>query len=102
MQIWATSNLWWEPPSSAASAGLATGGGGAAEDKLGMKGDKVVPKAVAGAGGEGRWRGGKWGGRRWDWREVGMKCVLPAGILYFVMAWAELIRRELSIGMGGC
>ncbi len=41
-----------------------------------------------------RWRGGKWGGRRWDWREVGVKCVLPAGIVYVVMAWAEALRRE--------
>jgi len=36
--------------------------------------------------------------RRWDWREVSTKCVLPAGILYFVMAWAGEMRREL----GGC
>ncbi|KAF8872625.1 N-glycosylation protein-domain-containing protein [Infundibulicybe gibba] len=48
-------------------------------------------------GGEGYWRGwsgGKWGGRRWNWKEVGVKCVLPAGVVYFVMAWAEQLRRE--------
>ncbi|KZT01933.1 uncharacterized protein LAESUDRAFT_763211, partial [Laetiporus sulphureus 93-53] len=32
--------------------------------------------------------------RRWDWGAVGRKCVLPAGIVYFVMAWAEMLRRE--------
>jgi len=49
-------------------------------------------------GRSGYWRrwGGKWGGRRWDWKEVSVKCVLPAGIVYFVMAWAEQLRREFS------
>ncbi|PFH44917.1 hypothetical protein AMATHDRAFT_72117 [Amanita thiersii Skay4041] len=51
----------------------------------------------------GYWRrwgdgGGRWGGRRWDWKEVGVKCMLPAGIMYFVMAWAEQIRREWEVG----
>ncbi|KAJ7688968.1 N-glycosylation protein-domain-containing protein [Mycena rosella] len=67
VQIWVTSNLWWEhaPPPQGAPAG---------------------------------WRrfGGRWGGRRWDWREVGLQCLLPAGVLYFVMAWAEQLRREWS------
>ena len=36
--------------------------------------------------------------RRWDWKEVGVKAVLPAGVLYFVMAWADEVRRE----WGGC
>ncbi|PCH34783.1 hypothetical protein WOLCODRAFT_139576 [Wolfiporia cocos MD-104 SS10] len=34
--------------------------------------------------------------RRWDWGEVGRKCVLPAGVVYFVMAWADMLRRELE------
>ncbi|KAF8590396.1 hypothetical protein K439DRAFT_1403866 [Ramaria rubella] len=38
----------------------------------------------------------KWGPRRWDWVEVGVKCALPMGVVYFVMAWAEALRRELS------
>jgi hypothetical protein len=79
VQIWVTSNLWWEPRRD--------GGGGSGE-------------AGGGGGGFGgywrRWGGGKWGGRRWDWKEVGVKCVLPAGVLYFVMAWAEALRREWS------
>ncbi|KAJ7747611.1 N-glycosylation protein-domain-containing protein [Mycena maculata] len=52
------------------------------------------PAAAPGAG----WRrfGGRWSGRRWDWREVGIQCMLPAGVLYFVMAWAEQLRREWS------
>ena len=32
--------------------------------------------------------------RRWDWKDVSLKCVLPAGILYFVMAWVGEFRRE--------
>lgn len=48
----------------------------------------------------GKWKprfgGGKWGGRRWDWGEVGVKCMFPAGCVYFVMAWADMIRREVS------
>ncbi|KAI0262110.1 N-glycosylation protein-domain-containing protein [Gloeopeniophorella convolvens] len=66
IQLWVTSNLWWE----------------------------------AGSGSEG-WRlkiGGRWGGRRWDWNEVLIKCGVPMGVCYFVMAWAEALRREL----GGC
>lgn len=70
VQIWVTSNLWWEV--------------------------RPVPDGEANGSAWQRWRGGKWGGRRWDWKEVGLKCLLPAGVLYFVMAWAELIRREMS------
>ncbi|KAJ7595123.1 N-glycosylation protein-domain-containing protein [Mycena floridula] len=66
VQIWVTSNLWEETP-----------------------GDRGSDRGE-------RWRGGKWGGRRWDWRQVGIKCMLPVGMLYFVMAWAEQIRRELE------
>ena len=38
-------------------------------------------------------------GMREEWmrlrrRAVGRKCVLPAGIVYFVMAWAQMLRRE--------
>jgi hypothetical protein len=37
----------------------------------------------------------KWNtSRRWDWKEVGIKCVLPAGMVYFVMAWLGEMRRE--------
>ncbi|KZV98876.1 hypothetical protein EXIGLDRAFT_726777 [Exidia glandulosa HHB12029] len=32
--------------------------------------------------------------RRWDWEEIGVKCALPAGILYFVTLWACLLQRE--------
>ncbi|KAI0028810.1 N-glycosylation protein-domain-containing protein [Vararia minispora EC-137] len=65
VQIWVTSNLWWD---------------GAAE------------------GWRRRQIGGRWGGRRWDWGAVGWRCALPVGLCYFVMAWAEVARREL----GGC
>lgn len=38
--------------------------------------------------------------RFWDWKEVGMKCVLPAAILYFVMTWGLLLRREWELAVG--
>ncbi|KAL1743812.1 N-glycosylation protein-domain-containing protein [Schizophyllum fasciatum] len=60
VQLWVTSNLWWEPRER-----MSRGPGGKWH----------------------RWRGGQWGGRRWDWREVGLKCMFPAGVLYFVMAF---------------
>lgn len=65
VQLWVTSNLWWE-----------TSGGGGESWRLKL--------------------GGRWGGRRWDWNEVMVKCGLPMGLCYFVMAWAEALRRELS------
>ncbi|KAJ7485138.1 N-glycosylation protein-domain-containing protein [Mycena galericulata] len=78
VQIWVTSNLWWEPRE---------GAGADANNAKHM-----------GANAAGGWRrfGGRWSGRRWDWREVGLQCMLPAGVLYFVMAWAEQLRREWS------
>ena len=36
----------------------------------------------------------KWMQRRWDWGVVGRQCALPAGAVYFVMAWAQLLVRE--------
>ncbi|OAX32189.1 hypothetical protein K503DRAFT_702421 [Rhizopogon vinicolor AM-OR11-026] len=33
-------------------------------------------------------------GRRWDWGVVARVCMLPAGCLYFVMAWVGAWRRE--------
>ncbi|KAH9829958.1 N-glycosylation protein-domain-containing protein [Rhodofomes roseus] len=35
--------------------------------------------------------------RRWDWNEVVVKCVLPAGVIYFIMAWADMLRREWEV-----
>jgi len=74
VQIWVVSNL---PANSASSQGLR--------------------RTTEGEGKPGYWR--KWNKwrrrRRWDWREVSIKCVLPAGVLYFVMAWAGELRREL-------
>ncbi|KAI0078009.1 hypothetical protein K474DRAFT_1684013 [Panus rudis PR-1116 ss-1] len=34
--------------------------------------------------------------RKWDWGAVGAKCALPAGLIYFVMAWVEVLRREFE------
>ncbi|KAI5116908.1 hypothetical protein M0805_000803 [Coniferiporia weirii] len=38
---------------------------------------------------------GRLGPRRWDWAEVIVKCVLPAGLMYFITAWAMMLRDEL-------
>ncbi|KAF5319465.1 hypothetical protein D9619_008773 [Psilocybe cf. subviscida] len=105
VQIWVTSNLWWEkreggvkpepapgventnsPLTSSPSLANVTGHVVSAETAQGRR--RAYWKRWGG--------GGKWGGRRWDWKEVSIKCVLPAGILYFVMAWTELLRREFS------
>ncbi|KAF7305508.1 hypothetical protein HMN09_00803700 [Mycena chlorophos] len=85
VQIWVTSNLWWEPPRPR-------------REKPPSSASSSVPPKPKHALRLGGWRrfGGKWGGRRWDWREVGIHCMLPAGCLYFVMAWAEQFRREWS------
>ena len=112
IQIWVTSNLWWEkrpePNGGGEIAGSSSGmtggiGGGGSSSSLAL--DAVNATAIE----ENRrayWKrwggGGKWGGRRWDWKEVGVKCVLPAGIVYFVMAWADQLRREWEYSMGGC
>jgi len=83
VQIWVTSNLWWD-------------GGGGPDSGEGEEGGSDSGGDSKGAPRRGYWKrwGGKWGGRRWDWKEVSIKCVLPAGIMYFVMAWAEQLRRE--------
>ncbi|KAJ7301845.1 N-glycosylation protein-domain-containing protein, partial [Mycena albidolilacea] len=72
VQIWVTSNL------------------------CGAQASAPTPSPGGTGTGAGGWRrfGGRWGGRRWDWREVAVQCMLPAGVLYFVMAWAEQLRRE--------
>lgn len=36
--------------------------------------------------------------RKWDWGAVLAKCALPAGVVYFVMAWVEVLRREFEEG----
>lgn len=35
--------------------------------------------------------------RKWDWNAVVIFCMLPAGVLYFVTAWVELLRREFEL-----
>ncbi|KAF5376489.1 hypothetical protein D9615_008648 [Tricholomella constricta] len=79
VQIWVTSNLWWET-----------------REVKDRNRDRDGKEEKGKSGYWKRWGGGKWGGRRWDWKEVGVKCVLPAGIVYFIMAWAEQLRREFS------
>ena len=86
VQIWVTSNLWWDSK-----------GGGWKEG-----GDTAVSATTREGNRRAYWKRwgdeGKWGGKRWDWREVGVKCVLPCGVVDFIMAWAEELRRELAAG----
>jgi len=93
--MWVTSNLLEEGPVSEAS-------GSEKKDKDAGTGAAGLAAGAAAAWksspvrGDDRWR--RWGlrrdGRRWDWCAVGLKCVLPAGVVYVVMAWAEALRRE--------
>ncbi|TFK35793.1 N-glycosylation protein-domain-containing protein, partial [Crucibulum laeve] len=69
VQIWVTSNLWWDRRERSESGA----------------GEHAAPHDA-------------WGGRRWDWREVSVKCVMPVAGVYFVMAWVEQVRRELAEG----
>jgi hypothetical protein len=41
---------------------------------------------------------GRRGRRRWDWAAVGVQAALPTGVCYFLMAWADVWRREFSAG----
>ncbi|KAI0660268.1 N-glycosylation protein-domain-containing protein [Cubamyces menziesii] len=76
VQLWVTSNIVPVPiPASASGAHAHAPSGRASvvhEEELMRKGRR----------------------RRWDWGQVGVKCALPAGIVYCVMAWALVLRRE--------
>ncbi|KAF8324727.1 uncharacterized protein EI90DRAFT_2243745 [Cantharellus anzutake] len=41
------------------------------------------------------------GKRWWDWKEIGLKCAVPAAVMYFVMAWGLLLSREFRSEGGG-
>lgn len=82
VQLWVTSNLWWERDAGAGAGVGSAPGPAVGERRRGWR----------------RWGGGgAWGGRRWDWGEVGVQCALPAGIVYVVTAWAEQLRREWEL-----
>ncbi|KZT20677.1 hypothetical protein NEOLEDRAFT_1158524 [Neolentinus lepideus HHB14362 ss-1] len=58
----------------------------------------------AGSSGEDGRRGRRWderlgveglGERRWDWQQVVLKCAFPVGVVYFIMAWAGVLKAEL-------
>ncbi|EKM77255.1 hypothetical protein AGABI1DRAFT_130671 [Agaricus bisporus var. burnettii JB137-S8] len=94
IQMWVVSNL---PTKSASSQGLSTDAR-EREKRRGVEAETNRSKTLR--VGNTYWK--KWNRwrrkRRWDWREVSIRCVLPAGVLYFIMAWASELRREL----GGC
>lgn len=77
IQIWVTSNL------------LSTSSGSRINLTCAVP-DRLRPTRVVG-GEESR----KLIGRKWDWGIVARVCVLPAGCLYFVMAWIGAWRREV-------
>ncbi|KAF9267137.1 hypothetical protein L218DRAFT_856276 [Marasmius fiardii PR-910] len=93
VQIWVTSNLWWDTGSD--SRPVSRKGSSA---NISVQADKKTDGEGFGDNHGPKWRGGRWGGRRWDWNEVVWKCMLPAGVVYCVMAWVGELRREL----GGC
>lgn len=86
IQIWATSNL---------GVDARWKSGRAAEEDQGRTRAWMSSVAIGigvggGVGGIGAGSLKRW----WDWREVGLKCALPAAVLYFIMSWALLLSRE--------
>ena len=73
VQLWVTSNLYYAPTRSATS----------------VRDGKVLREE------------GRLGPRRWDWAEVMVKCAFPAGVLYFLTAWALILKSELSFVQAG-
>jgi len=118
VQIWVTSNLWWEggggsggdDPSSSGGSGVngatANGSPSSSSSPNHNHNHKSSPNSKHRPGMRAfrtgadwyRFKGGQWGGRRWDWDEVVWKCALPAGVVYTVMAWAAEGRREFGAG----
>jgi hypothetical protein len=85
IQIWATSNLgvdarWKSGRAAEEDRGRTHAWMSSVAFGIGMGGGV----GGVGAGTQKRW---------WDWKEVGLKCALPAAVLYFVMAWALLLSR---------
>ncbi|KAH9933973.1 N-glycosylation protein-domain-containing protein [Epithele typhae] len=74
VQLWVTSNIvpipsYPPPPASAA----ATHPPASAEEELMRRGKRRV----------------------WDWAQVLTRCALPAGVVYFAMAWALAVRADV-------
>ncbi|KAG6839988.1 hypothetical protein C0991_009847 [Blastosporella zonata] len=79
VQIWVTSNLWWETREVRARD----------RNQRASQGTEVEKKSRSGYWK--RWGGGTWGGRRWDWKEVGVKFLLARrelkasrGLVFFI------------------
>ncbi|KIK64174.1 hypothetical protein GYMLUDRAFT_40460 [Collybiopsis luxurians FD-317 M1] len=103
VQIWVTSNLWWETIPNGASSSDSTPGGGGGPHPSSNGNNSPGGPGLGLTASEIDWqrlKGGKWGGRRWNWNDVVKKCMLPAGFLYCFMAWAEQLRREWSSTKG--
>ena len=89
IQIWATSNL-----VSASSSSL----GSSVKSTPLHSTRRWMSSVTFGIGGTGV--GSPTKKRFWDWKEVGVRCGLPAAVLYFVTAWALLLRREYERALG--
>jgi hypothetical protein len=87
-----TSDLWWESKNILCEFHKVRVGGGSGVGTRRSNPDEMGE----GRKRRGRWRGGKEGGQMWDWGEVGAQCIFPAAIVYFVMAWTEVLRREFG------
>jgi len=84
IQLWVTSNIGPAPPPAVISA---------------VPSPTSLRRSVLASAGGMRDEWMRLRRRRWDWGEVGRKCVLPAGIVYFVMAWMDLLRKEWERGL---
>ncbi|KAL4080950.1 hypothetical protein J3A83DRAFT_4203577 [Scleroderma citrinum] len=81
IQIWVTSNLLPLPRTFSGFSIIP-----------GVVPDHLWPKAKKTTGEEVR----KSSGRRWNWGIVARVCMLPAGVLYLLMAWIGVWRREVG------
>ncbi|KZT35900.1 hypothetical protein SISSUDRAFT_1050694 [Sistotremastrum suecicum HHB10207 ss-3] len=78
IQMWVTSNLWIEQTDRAPARRW---GDSHREEAIRAAIKNVPPKTDK---------------RRWDWNKVIWRCGLPMGICYFIMAWADVAKRELG------
>ncbi|KAJ3714309.1 N-glycosylation protein-domain-containing protein [Lentinula guzmanii] len=83
VQIWVTSNLWWEASGGPGGAVGTNGNGNLRENEIDWQ----------------RWKGGKWGGRRWDWNDV-VKESFAASVIGSSVQLGQPALARWSLGSG--
>jgi N-glycosylation protein len=108
VQIWVTSNIIWINDKAAAAAAASEEEREERRDITGVFFNRVASMI---GGDDSTWTDGspmvgtsqayRRRERRWNWKKVGLRCLLPTGFVYVVMAWAEFARREWETQYGG-